>query len=140
MNLTPHGAGFSFLDEFVVTEPGRRGTGKKWLDPASPFFADHFPGEPLMPAVLLIEAAAQAAGALWASTLPADAPQRFSLAQITQFKVLRPVPPGAIIESAVTLDQFLGSLAQFSVVMRVEHEEVALGRLVLASPVKVTRD
>ncbi len=134
MSLTPHGPGFSFLDAFSVTEPGRRGTGRKWLDPALPFFADHFPGEPLMPGVLLIEAAAQAAGALWASALHEAAPKRFALAQITQFKVLQPVRPGATLESAVTLDQILGALAQFSVVQRVEGEEVALGRIVLSAP------
>jgi len=136
MSLTPHGPGFSFLDEFVVTEPGKRGTGRKFLDPALPFFADHFPGEPLMPAVLLIEAAAQAAGALWASTLAAGAPKRFALAQVAQFKVQQPVRPGSTVETNVTLDQLLGSLAQFSVTLRVDGEEVALGRLVLSAPVK----
>ena len=136
MSLTPHGPGFSFLDEFVVTEPGKRGTGRKFLDPALPFFADHFPGEPLMPAVLLIEAAAQAAGALWASTLAAGAPKRFALAQVAQFKVQQPVRPGSTVETNVTLDQLLGSLAQFSVTLRVAGEEVAVGRLVLSSPAK----
>ena len=134
MSLTPHGPGFSFLDEFEVSESGRRGTGRKWLDPALPFFADHFPEEPLMPAVLLIEAAAQAAGALWASTLAADAPKRFALAQIVQFKVLAPVRPGATVESDVTVDQILGGLAQFSITQRVGADEVARGRLVLSAP------
>jgi 3-hydroxyacyl-[acyl-carrier-protein] dehydratase len=133
MSLTPHGPGFSFLDEFAVTEPGKRGTGRKFLDPALPFFADHFPGEPLMPAVLLIEAAAQAAGALWASMLDANAPKRFALAQVAQFKVLKPVRPGVTIESDATLDHVLGVLAQFSVTLRVGAEEFALGRLVLSA-------
>jgi 3-hydroxyacyl-[acyl-carrier-protein] dehydratase len=134
VSLTPHGPGFSFLDEFEVTEPGRRGTGRKWLDPSLPFFADHFPGEPMMPGVLLIEAAAQAAGALWASTLVEEEPTRFALAQITQFKIVQPVRPGVMLESAATLDQLLGPLAQFSVVLRVAGHEVALGRIVLSSP------
>jgi 3-hydroxyacyl-[acyl-carrier-protein] dehydratase len=134
MSLTPHGPGFSFLDEFAVTEPGKRGTGRKWLDPALPFFADHFPGEPLMPAVLLAEAAAQAAGALWASMLAEDAPKRFALAQIIQFKVLAPVRPGVTVETDVALELSLGSLAQFSVAVRVGSDEVARGRLVLSAP------
>ena len=135
MSLTPHGLGFSFLDAFAVTEPGKHGTGRKWLDPALPVFADHFPGEPLMPAVLLIEAAAQAAGALWASTLADDAPKRFALAQVVQFKVLAPVQPGVTVETDVTLDQALGGLAQFSATLRVGANEVARGRLVLSAPV-----
>src|ERR1039457_2659280 len=65
MSLTPHGPGFSFIDSFEIIESQKRGRGRKWLDPAAPFFADHFPGNPLMPGVLLIECAAQAAGVLW---------------------------------------------------------------------------
>jgi 3-hydroxyacyl-[acyl-carrier-protein] dehydratase len=134
MSLTPHGPGFSFLDAFAVTEPGRRGEGRKWLDPRLPFFADHFPGEPLMPGVLLIETAAQAAGALWASTLSGGGPSRFVLAQIVQFKILQPVRPDETVITHVTLDHLLGSLAQFSVVLTVNQAEVARGRLVLSAP------
>ena len=134
MSLTPHGSGFSFLDAFAVTEPGRRGEGRKWLDPRLPFFADHFPGEPLMPGVLLIETAAQAAGALWASTLSGGGPSRFVLAQIVQFKILQPVRPDETVITHVTLDHLLGSLAQFSVVLTVNQAEVARGRLVLSAP------
>jgi 3-hydroxyacyl-[acyl-carrier-protein] dehydratase len=134
MSLTPHGPGFSFLDAFAVTEPGRRGEGRKWLDPQLPFFADHFPGEPLMPGVLLIETAAQAAGALWASTLSGGGPSRFVLAQIVQFKILQPVRPDETVITEVTFDHLLGTLAQFSVVLTVNQAEVAGGRLILSAP------
>jgi 3-hydroxyacyl-[acyl-carrier-protein] dehydratase len=132
MSLTPHGRSFSFLDTFDVTVAGREGRGRKWLDPRLPFFADHFPGQPLMPGVLLIECAAQAAGALWASTLAADAPAHFILAQVLQFKIQQPVLPGETVETEVTLENTLGPLTQFGVTLRVNQIDVARGRLVLS--------
>jgi len=134
MSLTPHGPGFSFLDAFEVTVAGREGRGRKWLDPRLPFFADHFPGEPLMPGVLLIECGAQTAGALWASMQPANAPARFILAQVVQFKIQHPVRPGDTLETDVALENSFGPLAQFAVTLRVGPTEIARGRLVLGHP------
>jgi 3-hydroxyacyl-[acyl-carrier-protein] dehydratase len=132
MSLTPHGPGFSFLDAFEVTVTNREGRGRKWLDPKLPFFTDHFPGQPLMPGVLLIECAAQAAGALWASTLAANAPAHFILAQVLQFKLQHPVNPGEAVETDVVLEKTFGQLAQFTVTLRVNQIEVARGQLVLS--------
>ncbi len=134
MSLTPHGPGFSFLDSFELVEAGRRGCGRKWLDPQLLFFADHFPGQPLMPGVLLIECGAQAAGALWASMLEQEAPKHFVLAQVVQFKIQQPVAPGETLETEVTLENSFGALAQFGVTLRVGEKEIARGRIVLSRP------
>jgi 3-hydroxyacyl-[acyl-carrier-protein] dehydratase len=126
MSLTPHGPGFSFVDSFEVIEPGKRGQGSKWLDPASPFFADHFPGNPLMPGVLLVECAAQTAGALW------QKPGAAFLAAVTQFRFIKPVFPDQKLEIEVTLVKDFGTLAQFETILRVGEEVVAQGRLTLS--------
>ena len=129
-SLTPHGKGFSFLDTFELTDP-QQGLGTKWLDPTLPFFADHFPGKPLMPAVLLIECGAQTAGALWASIQGTGAPAHYVLAQVLQFKILRSVLPGEKIETKVALETSLGKLAQFEVILSVNQREVARGKIIL---------
>jgi 3-hydroxyacyl-[acyl-carrier-protein] dehydratase len=134
MPLTPHGPGFSFLDTFEVTDPGRTGRGRKWLDPKLPFFADHFPGRPLMPGVLLIECAAQAAGALWASILQEEPSTALVLAQVAHFKLLAPVAPGETVEAEIAFVAALGALAQFDATLRVGAREVARGRLVMGRP------
>jgi 3-hydroxymyristoyl/3-hydroxydecanoyl-(acyl carrier protein) dehydratase len=85
-----------------------------------------------MPGVLLVECAAQTAGALWASMLAADTPRHFVLAQVLQFKFKQPIFPGTTIETEVMLENSLGLLAQFAAVLRVEGNEVARGRLVLS--------
>ena len=133
MSLTPHGPGFSFLDSFEVLVPNKQGIGRKRLDATLPFFADHFPGKPLMPGVLLIECGAQAAGALWASIQQGSAPAHFALAQVMQFKIQHAVFPGETIQTDVVLENILGALAQFSVTLSVGQVEVARGRIVLSS-------
>lgn len=136
MNLTPHGPGFSFVDVLEISEPGKRARGRKWLDPASVFFADHFPGNPLMPGVLLVECAAQTAGALWMQTRQAEAGTPLFLAAVQQFRFLKAVWPGQTLETEVTLEKDFGALAQFDTVVRVETAIVAQGKVVLSRALK----
>jgi 3-hydroxyacyl-[acyl-carrier-protein] dehydratase len=126
MSLTPHGPGFSFLDSFEVLEPGKRGRGRKWLDPKAPFFADHFPGNPLMPGVLLVECAAQAAGVLWRQ------PGTAYLAAVRGFRFRKPVLPDQTLDIDVTLEKAMGAFAQFDAVLRVGPAVVAQGKLTLS--------
>ncbi len=126
MSLTPHGPGFSFVDSFEIIEPRKRGCGRKWLDPAAPFFADHFPGSPLMPGVLLIECAAQAAGVLWQQSGGAF------LVAVGQFRFRKPVLPGQTLDIEVTLEKEMGAFAQFEAVLRVGPTVVSQGTLTLS--------
>lgn len=133
MSLTPHGPGFSFIDSVEIISPHQKLRAIKWLSPELPFFADHFPEKPLMPGVLLIEAAAQAAGALWGSRQNTNQPLTYKLAQILEFRLARPVFPNQTLEIEIELKKEFGTLAQFIAQISVENHLVAKGKLVLSS-------
>ena len=60
MEIIPHRQPFLLLDTIEELEPGVRAVGKKCVTYNEPFFAGHFPKEPVMPGVLIMEALAQA--------------------------------------------------------------------------------
>ena len=59
MEIIPHRSPFLLVDRILELEPGKRAIGKKCVSYNEPFFTGHFPSEPVMPGVLIIEALAQ---------------------------------------------------------------------------------
>ena len=79
----PHREPFVFIDEVVAVEPGRSAVCTKLFSASEPFFRGHFPGNPLVPGVILTEAAAQTAG------IAAGEPGRiYHLSAIRQMKFI----------------------------------------------------
>ncbi|MBE6459161.1 MAG: 3-hydroxyacyl-ACP dehydratase FabZ [Alphaproteobacteria bacterium] len=96
MNLLPHRYPFLLLDRLEVEIPGEKGIGTKNVTMNEEFFQGHFPGNPVMPGVLQIEAMAQTAGAL---VVAADqnsdgSPKSVLFMSVDGVKFRKPVKPG----------------------------------------------
>jgi 3-hydroxyacyl-[acyl-carrier-protein] dehydratase len=72
MKLLPHAYPFLLVDRILEIEPGKRIVGIKNVTYNEPFFPGHFPGSPIMPGVLLLEAMAQTAGVLAFMSVPEE--------------------------------------------------------------------
>lgn len=123
----PHRAPFIFIDEVIDLQPGERAVCAKTFLPAEDFFRGHFPGDPLVPGVILTEALAQTAG------IAAGQPGRaFRLSAIKAMKFLRLVRPLDALTLTAQKVAVVGTLWQFEVVARVAGQNVAEGVVVLS--------
>jgi 3-hydroxyacyl-[acyl-carrier-protein] dehydratase len=128
----PHRAPFVFVRELVALDPGTSADCATTFDPADPMFAGHFPGNPLVPGVILTEALAQTAGIAAASGHADDAPPLFLLSAIRSMKFQRAARPAERIELRAERLAQVGDLLQFSVRATVDGATVAEGQLVLS--------
>lgn len=108
----PHGVAFRFLDRLTELDPGRSGSGEYTLRGDEAFLAGHFPGQPLMPGVLLVEAAAQLAGVV-AQSDPAVPPLKdLKLTAIRNAKITGTARPGQTLRLHAEISGRLGGLVQ----------------------------
>jgi 3-hydroxyacyl-[acyl-carrier-protein] dehydratase len=115
----------------VRIEPGISAECTTIFDASDPMFAGHFPGNPLVPGVILTEALAQTAGIAAASASPAGAGLRFLLSAIRQMKFFEAVRPGEPIDLRARRLGQVADLLQFQVEALVANKQVAAGQIVL---------
>ena len=96
MEIIPHRQPFLLVDTIEELTPGLRAVGKKCVSYNEPFFAGHFPKEPVMPGVLIIEAMAQA-GAVAILSKPENKGKTAYFAGISQAKFKQKVVPGDVL-------------------------------------------
>jgi 3-hydroxyacyl-[acyl-carrier-protein] dehydratase len=109
--LIPHRPPFLFVDEVVAVEPGEMARGRWTLPPDAPFLAGHFPGQPIMPGVLIVEALAQT-GAM-AVLSEEDNRGRLALfAGIERARFRRPVLPGETLDLEVRITRRRGPVGE----------------------------
>ena len=92
--ILPHRFPFLLVDRIVEYEPNKRVVGIKNVTLNEPFFQGHFPGAPVMPGVLIVEAMAQTAGVLMLATLPDRESKLVFFTGIDNARFRRPVVPG----------------------------------------------
>lgn len=126
--ILPHRPPFLFVDEIVALEPGVSAHARWTIDAEAWFLAGHFPGNPIVPGVLMVEAAAQVA-AVTALTHP-DHQGKFGVfAGIDEVRFTRIVRPGDTLDMRVAVDRLRGRLGRVRVESAVGDEPAVRGVL-----------
>lgn len=123
----PHREPFIFVDEVLELAAGESARGRKTFPATEPFFRGHFPGQPIVPGVLLTEALAQMAG-----IAAGQAGKQFRLSAIRGMKFPAAAGPGEEVALLARKVGAVGGLWQFEVTGRVGERVVAEGVVVLS--------
>jgi 3-hydroxyacyl-[acyl-carrier-protein] dehydratase len=129
-SLLPHRYPFLLIDRVVEFEPETRVLAYKNLTINEPFFQGHFPGHPVMPGVLVIEALAQAGGVLDQMTklstgVGLSTDKLFYLVKVDNARFSKMVLPGDRLELAVALKRRIRNMALYEGVASVDGREAA---------------
>jgi len=131
----PHRYPFLLVDRVIECEPGKRLLAIKNVTFNEPFFQGHFPGLPIMPGVLIIEALAQATGLLAGNTAPdvLGKGKTYYLVGIDKVRFKRPVVPGDQLKLEVSYLRHKRNIWQFDCRAQVEDELVASAEIMCAA-------
>jgi 3-hydroxyacyl-[acyl-carrier-protein] dehydratase len=134
LDLLPHRYPFLLVDRVLECIPGKSIRALKNVTYNEPFFPGHFPGRPLMPGVMIIEALAQTAGILAfvsAGVVP-NHETKFYFVGIDKARFRKPVEPGDQLILTVSLERALKGIWKFSSAALVGDAEVAHAEMMVA--------
>ena len=131
MEIIPHRHPFLLIDTIESLEPGVGAVGKKCVSGNETFFAGHFPGNPVMPGALIIEALAQV-GAVAMLSLPEMKGKTAYFAGIDKAKFRRKVLPGDVLLLETIITKVKGPVGVGRAVATVDGRKVAEAELTFA--------
>lgn len=129
MNIMPHRYPFLLIDKVLELEPEKRVVAMKNVTINEPFFQGHFPGHPIMPGVLIIEAMAQAGGILLLEAVGNPKDKLVYFGGIDKVKFRRPVLPGDTLRFDLDMLWFRRGICKMSGIAMVGAEKVAEAEL-----------
>jgi 3-hydroxyacyl-[acyl-carrier-protein] dehydratase len=112
LEFLPHGPEFRFLDKVSNLTPGKEGAGEYRVRGDEPFLRGHFPGDPIFPGVLLVEAAAQLSGVVAQSDPAIPALPGLKLTALRRVKISGAARPGDVVHLQARVIGRLGNLIQ----------------------------
>jgi 3-hydroxyacyl-[acyl-carrier-protein] dehydratase len=133
MEILPHRYPFLLVDRVVELEPGVRAVAIKQVTANEPQFTGHFPGRPIMPGVLMVEALAQAAG-IAVLTLPEYRGKIGLFAGIDDCRFKRLVTPGDTLRLEVDVEKLRGMFGRVRTVASVDGEVAVEATLSIIIP------
>ena len=125
MALLPHRYPFLLVDRIEQVDADNSAVGIKNVTMNEPHFTGHFPGRPVMPGVLIVEAMAQTAGAICVAKMGGDSPSLVYFMTIDGAKFRKPVVPGDRLELHVRKIKQRGTIWRFACEARVDGAKVA---------------
>jgi UDP-3-O-[3-hydroxymyristoyl] N-acetylglucosamine deacetylase/3-hydroxyacyl-[acyl-carrier-protein] dehydratase len=125
MRVLPHRYPFLLVDRILEIEPNKRVVGIKNVTINEPFFQGHFPGHPIMPGVLIVEAMAQVGGMLLLGPMEDAESKVVYFMSLDNVRFRKPVKPGDQIVFEVEIIQIRGRIAKTRGFARVDGEVVA---------------
>ena len=128
----PHSFPFRMIDRILGIEKGKKAIALKNVSINEPYFLGHFPNEPIMPWVLILEAMAQTGGLAFQSSFETEGEGVPVLARIEEFRLKKRVTPGDQIIIEAEILHVFSNLAKVKVLAKVGGEIVAEGTFVLA--------
>jgi 3-hydroxyacyl-[acyl-carrier-protein] dehydratase len=129
--ILPHREPFLLIDEVLELEPGKRVVARKVVRPDEWYLAGHFPGRPVMPGVLIVEAMAQT-GAVAVLSEQENRGRMALFAGIDNVRFKRIVEPGDDLELICELERVRGPIGRGQASARVDGELAARGTLTFA--------
>lgn len=131
--ILPHRYPFLLVDRVLECDPGKRIVALKNVTMNEPFFEGHFPGHPVMPGVLIVEAMAQAGGLLIGHSTGGTGKEKiFYFAGIENAKFRRPVTPGDQLRFEIDVVSSRRGIWEFAAGAYIEGKLAAEAKLKLA--------